>query len=198
MMRAFIGLCVLSCLTLQHAAVHGQDSKSTLQKENELLTKENQLLKRENELLKQEIASLKQGESKKPTEAEAPPSVTVDNVEYVYLGMERNGANVMVTLVATSQKGDHLGANGQMTLIDDEGDKYMGMPSKGFGARPQLREGVPVKLVWRFGPNLISGQSSAPSAKIARFKSLSIEPAAGAGTSSIDFRDVPTVVKKSK
>lgn len=196
MMRTIAILSVVSLLGLQQTSVSGQDSKATLQKEFELLTKENELLKRENELLKQEIAALKKGESKKQSDVEPPPSVTVDNVEYVYQGMERSGANLMVTLLATSKKGDQLGPNGQMILIDDEGDKYTGIPHKGFSVRPQLREGISVKLVWRFGPNAISGQSNAPSAKITRFNSMSIEPTVGGGANTIDFRDVPTVVVK--
>jgi hypothetical protein len=178
-----------------------QDAKiATLTQELDLLKRENELLKRENELLKQENASLKKGNSKTSRDvgAEVPLSVTVDNVEYVYQGIMRNGAEARVTLLATSKKGEHPGPNGMMTLIDDEGDKYQGMPSGGFGARPVLREGVPTKLVWRFGPNPLTKTGSAPSATTTRFTSLTIEATVGGGQGTIEFRDVPAVVSKTK
>ena len=67
-----------------------------------------------------------------------------------------------------------------------------------FGARPQLREGVPLKLVWRFGPNPFSGVSSGPSASIKRFASISIEPTVGGGADTVDFRNVPAVLSKTR
>ena len=106
----------------------------------------------------------------------------------------RNGAIVMVTLLATSKKGDKVGLHGPMTLIDEDGDKYK---SEGGNARPQLREGVPVKIVWRFGPNSL-GKSSAPSPKITRFASLSVAPTRASEVSALEFRNVPAELAKPK
>lgn len=74
----------------------------------------------------------------------------------------------------------------------------MGMPTGGFMGRPALREGVPLKLTWRFGPNPITGKSSTPSPRIARFPLLTIAPDVGGAGDTIEFRDVPTVVTKPK
>jgi cell division protein FtsB len=193
-------IAIAALLLSQNAAICQEPNVANLKKEIELLKRENELLKRENELLKQEIASLKKGGSKSPSEtgAEAALSVTVDDVEYVYQGMERNGADAFITLLATSKKGEHAAPHGMMTLTDGEGNNYQGMPAGGFGAPQVLREGVPNKLVWRFGPNPLTKKGSAPSAKITRFVSLSVEATRGGGKGTVEFRDVPAVVAKSK
>ena len=169
-----------------------------LKKEVERLERENELLKSDNQRLKQEVESLKYASATKSADkgAASPFSATVDNVEYVYQGITRNGANVYVTLLATSQKGDQQALHGSMILIDEDGDRYKSEPLA--GGRTRLREGVPVKLVWRFGPNVISGKSSAPSQKITHFVSLSVAPTVGSQASAIDFRDVPVEVAKQK
>jgi len=64
-------------------------------------------------------------------------------------------------------------------------------------ARQILREGVPTKLVWKFGPNALSGKGSAPSVKITRFPILSVE-ATRRGGGTIEFRDVPATISKAK
>jgi hypothetical protein len=175
----------------------GEDSTpAQLKRELDLLKRENDLLKRENDLLKQEIAALKKGGAKGSAEATTPDAVkpvTVGDVEYAYKGMARNGQNLLVTLLATSKSGDNKAPMGQMILIDDEGNKYMGMPQTGFGAPQILKEGVPLKMVWRFGPNPITQQGSAPPAKITRFKSLSIDTSMFGGP-EVDFRDVPVTL----
>ena len=201
-MRLLIAsICVASLvLANQRPALAQKGGVEQLKREIELLKREIDLLKRENELLKQENAALKKGGTAKGKESESSeaPRVTVGGVEYVYLGMARSGANVLVTLLATSQNGDQLGPNGQMTLIDDEGEKYMAIPLGGIGAQARLREGVPTKLTWRFGPNPITGKSSAPSAKITRFAALSVEINIGNSNDTIEFRNVPVTVSKAK
>ena len=194
--------CLIAGWLLSHDGALGQEKKAAignLKKEIEALKRENDLLKRENELLKQEIAALKKGGAKTGAEAgaEAALSVTVDNVEYVYQGTARNGPEMLVTLLATSKNGETPAPAGKMFIIDDEGNKYTGMPQGGFTAPRVLREGVPMKLVWRFGPNLLTKQGTAPSAKISRFASLSVE-AAQFGRTAVEFRGVPAVVGKAK
>lgn len=126
--------------------------------------------------------------------------VTVDDVEYVYQGIVRNGNIVRVTVLATSRKGERNGPNGAMTIIDDEGEKYTGYPVGGFGALPELKEDVPLKLSWQFGGNnAFTGAKLAPppSVKVKRFASVSIQPTVGGGGNSIDFRNV-TPTQKGK
>ena len=202
MKASAIVVCAMAVWMLGRDAAIGQDKKAivgNLKKELDLLKRENEVLKRENELLKQEIAALKKGGSKVSSEigAAAALSLTVDNVEYVYQGTVRNGPEMLVTLLATSKSGESRAPHGKMFIVDDEGNKYVGMPQGGFGAPQVLREDVPLKLVWRFGPNLLTKQGSAPSAKIARFASLSVE-AAQFGRTAIEFRGVPAVIPKSK
>jgi len=196
LLMASIGVAVL--LLAGSGTALAQDSVADLIKEIDLLKREIDLLKRENELLKSENAALKKGGAASASaEGEAVTRVLHDNVEYVYQGMIRSGANVFVTVLAVSKKGDQQGPNGQMYLIDDEGEKYGGMPAGGFGLRPSLREGVPVKLTWRFGPNPITGKSTAPSPMIRRFALLTIDTQV-AGMDTIDFRNVPAVLSKTK
>lgn len=197
-LRLLTSLCLAAFVGLTPCLVAAQESTAPARSELERLKRENDELKRENARLKSELQSLQQGTAKAAAEPEEKVSVMLENVEYVYQGMERSGGNLLVTLIATSKKGDQLAANGPMTLIDDEGDRYEGMPLKGFGLRPKLLEGVPLKLVWRFGSNLVSGESSAPSAKITRFTLMSVPLTVGGNKSSIEFRDITVMSKKSK
>lgn len=180
-----------------------------LKKELDLLKRELDLLKRENELLKKENAELRKGSSgstartSDATETDAVTRVTVDNVEYVYQGGVRNGGSLIVTVLATSKDGNQVGPNGQMTLIDTEGNKFSGRPLQGFGNIPTLREGIPVKLAWQFGGgNAFTGAAqTAPSTKITRFAGVIIHRAVaaiGGGDNTIDFRNVPLTVSKAK
>ena len=201
MKQSLVFWCLMTAGLLGQGRALGQEKKAVianLKQEIELLKRENDLLKRENELLKQEIAALKKGGAKASAEpGEAALSVTVDNVEYVYQGTTRNGPEMLVTVLATSKNGESPAPAGKMFLVDDEGNKYTGMPQGGFTGRQVLREGVPMKLVWRFGPNLLTKQGTAPSAKITRFASLSVE-AAQFGRTAVEFRGVPAVVVKAK
>ena len=199
-MRLVVAVCLTVLLLPGVGSAQGKAEIERLKKEIELLKREIDLIKRENELHKRENDLLRKGNTGKPADAQADSatSVTVDNVEYVYQGMARNAATVLVTVLATSKRGDRQGPNGQMTLVDEDGEKYQGMPAGGFGLRPALREGVPVKLTWRFGPNPITGKSSAPSPRITRFPLLTIASDVGGVGDAIEFRDVPTAVSKAK
>ena len=171
-----------------------------IKKEIDLLKREIDLLKRENELLKKENAALKKGGTTKTadTETDAALRVTVDKVEYVYQGLMRSGANVFATVLATSTKGDRPGPSGRMFLVDDDGEKYEGTPVLGTGTPAALREGVPLKITWRFGPSPLTGKSSAPSPMIKRFPIATIESQFGVTNDTIDFRNAPAVVSKAK
>lgn len=129
---------------------------------------------------------------------ESVTSVTVDDVEYVYQGAVRNGGNVNVTVLVTSQQGDRDAPNGTMTLIDQEGRSYSGKLLGGPGPRAKLREGKPVKLTWQFGGNnAFTGGKLAipPVSKDARFTRILI---VGTQGSFMEFRNVSADMKKSK
>jgi hypothetical protein len=210
MLRVCAIVCVTGSLLAGRSLALAQDRATiaqprtadvdNLKKEIELLKRENDLLKRENALLKRENASLKKGDTEKPTEGKGDSAtrVTIDKVEYVYQGCVRNGRDVFVTVLATSKKGDHAAPGNTMTLVDDDGDKYVGITAGGVGGPVTLREGVPVKLRWRFGPNPFTGQSSAPSPKIARFTLVSLSAGGGFRAQPVEFRNVPAVVSSSK
>ena len=140
-------------------------------------------------------AAFNRDESAKPATGKtaAATRVTVDDVEYEYLGLVRQGAKAIVTVRATSNKGDRAGTQGQITFTDDQGEKYYGTvedPSL------QLREGKPVKLTWRFGTNAFTGKSTAPPPKITRFTLVSIVILVGGSNPTIEFSDVPATVGK--
>ncbi len=205
-MARFVVLIGLSMtLFLTPAFVFGQSQGSDvelLKRELELLKRELDLVKRENELLKRELEIFRKGGSAKSTsDAKAANlTVTVDDVEYVYQGTVRNGPKLTVTILATSKDGIKAGPNGSMTIIDDKGNKFVGMPAAGFGGRPMLREGIPVRLQWHFGAtNAFTGGAGkpAPSAKVTRFAGIIINRAV-AGPETIDFRDLPAVLPVAK
>lgn len=187
-----------------------RDNEALLKKEIELLQKEVDLLKRENEVLKKENAALKKGDGGAKEVDEAKDSVTralVDNVEYEYAGATHNGNTLTITVLATSKENAATGLTGPMTLIDDQGEKYVGRQVSTSGGTRKLVEGVPVKLQWQFGgssvaPGGFGGFNQkpppAPSAKIKRFAAVIIEDAFGGGN-SVEFRNVPVgPVKKPK
>jgi hypothetical protein len=188
-------LAVIGIITASLLVGH---SASGQEQSNLILKRENDLLKREIELLKNEIASIKRGEGKSGTsvDPEASLTVIVDEVEYVYKGMIRNGAEATVTLLATSKSGEKRAPQGMMFITDGDGNKYSGMPLAGFVAPQVLREGVPLKLVWRFGPNALK-QGTAPPAKLTSFKSVVAESQQFAG-SGVEFRDVPAILPTPK
>jgi len=206
MTRLFAAVCLAGSLLLSPRAAVGQERTTdldTLRKEVDLLKRELDLLKRENELLKKENESLKKGGSAKAADGDpdAGRRVTVDKVEYQYEGLTRSGGKVTVTVLATSKDGNRPGPNGSMVLIDPDGEKYTGKPSQGFGTQPALREGVPVKLMWQFGGSNPLGLAGppAPSAKIMRFAAVIVHrTVANSDDDTIDFRDVPAEVTKSK
>lgn len=204
-------LCVAFLLAGSPVAL-GQTSADfeALKKELELLKKEVDLLKRENDLLKKENDSLKKGggssssggsTDKGEKGEKGEKSVTVDDVEYVYLGSERKGAAFIVTVLATSKNGDHPGPQGAMTIIDTDGEKYTGHPVIK-GGRATLKEGVPIKLSWQFGFNNFTGaaRGGAPGSKVTRFAAVVIQYRliGGENENTIDFKDVPAVVTKPK
>lgn len=203
-MRRLAGIVFLTALLFPGAPpALGQAKKDDpLQKEIDLLKRELDLLKRENELLKKENEALKKGGGtlKNDEDKDAVTRVTVGKVEYVYLGSERTGAGLVVTVLATSKDGNQQGPKGMMTIVDPDGEKYTGMPAGGAGLPPNLREGVPVKLSWVFGrKNPLTGQAApAPSTRVKRFAGVFIQPNVGGLGDSIDFRDVPAVVVKPK
>lgn len=143
----------------------------------------------------------KAGQKASKDEAKDPLTFTVDNVDYVYQGTTRNGAQMFVTLLAKSKAGEKRIPLGRMVLVDEEGNQYHGMPIGGFSAPEVLRQGVPLKLVWRFGPNPNNAfevnPRPAPSAKIKRFASVTVEAGPGGGT-AVEFLDVPAVVTKAQ
>lgn len=124
-------------------------------------------------------------------------TVVVDDVEYKYLGGVRNGTEFVVTLLATSLKGEHPSAHGFMKITDDEGTLYNGTPTSKPGTR-QLREGVPVRLTWLFAPNRISKKGSAPSPSITRFALVSAQATRGGSGPVVEFRDVPATIPAPK
>lgn len=203
MVRRLSLTCIALAFFVAPGLVFGQPRSTEvdfLRKEIELLKRELDLLKRENELLKRENESLKKGggstKSADPM-PEPPPTVTVDDVEYVYQGSVRSGTKLTVTVLATSKDGIKPGPNGSMVIIDDKGNKFTGLPVGGFGVQPMLREGIPVKLSWNFGaPNPFTGAATnpAPSAKITRFAGVIINRTVGGGGETIDFRNVPAVL----
>jgi hypothetical protein len=186
----------------QGVALAQKPNDDSLRKEIELLKRELDLLKRENELLKKENELLKKGgvASKSEEDKDSVARVTVGKVEYVYLGSERSGGSLVVTVLATSKDGNQQGPNGMMTIVDPDGDKYTGMPVGGFSGLPNLREGVPVKLSWQFGgKNAFTGEAkSSPSTKITRFAGVFIQRTVGGMAETIDFRNVPAQVVKAK
>lgn len=169
-------------------------------KEIELLKKEIELLKKENEALKNELAVLKKGGEKRggAKETEEPKDsvmrVTLDNVEYVYAGASRNGNTLIVSVMATSKDGQHPAPRGQMTLIDENGDKHTGRPTSAPHNIRELREGVPIKLQWQFGgtrPFVGDRGPQAPSAKLKKFTAVIIERSIAGSDNTIEFRNVP-------
>lgn len=180
------------------------DDTDLLKKEIELLKKEIELLKKENEDLKKENDGLKKSGSpakKGPAREkdaddgkETVSKVTLDNVEYVYQGSVRNGNAVIVNVLATSKDGNRPVPRGQMTLIDENGEKYTGNLVGGTNtSRHELREGVPQRLQWQFGgrrPFTGDLAPQGPSAKVKRFAAVIIELGHGARNNSIEFRNV--------
>lgn len=137
-------------------------------------------------------------ENSKPAADDDEPvlRVTVDDVQYEYQGQTRSGSNVTVTVLATSKQGDHTAPHGKMTLVDADGEKYVGTLVATGGGRVQLREDVPVKLSWKFGPSGFKDKSSAPSAKITNFTLVTINTGLSSRGATIDFRNVPATVTK--
>lgn len=129
-------------------------------------------------------------------EGRNPLKMTVNDVEYVYQGITRKGEQAMVTLLAKSLDGVKQGPQGKMVLVDLEGNQFEGFPIGGFGVPPQLREGVPLKLIWVFGKRnaFDVAPRPIPSAKIKQFAHLSVETGPGGGDSGIEFREIPAVV----
>jgi hypothetical protein len=174
-----------------------------LKREIELRDREIDVLKRENELLKREIAGLKKGTVNHDEHADAadPTRVTVDQVDYVYAGTSRTGNQMIVTVLATSRNGDRAGPGGKITIVDEEGEQYSGIPVGGFAGRPTLREGVTMKLTWKIGgTNAFTGEPVAPppSVRITRYALVTLDPTAGGGEPKIEFRRVPAVVTRTK
>lgn len=202
MLRLFVCLGVAGLLVASGGAVPGQDrgggGPSDLQKENALLKRELDLLKREIELLKKEYAELKKAATgkKEDAEADAVTRVTVGNVEYVWQGTVRNGSSMIATVLATSKDGNQPANHGHMTIIDSDGEKYMG---HAMGAKVTLREGVPVKLSWQFGKDgFTGGAKPLPSTKVERFGAVIISRAVVSDKNAIEFRNVPATVMKAK
>jgi len=189
--RAFLGIGAGLEMVCQSGS-YGKCACKSLpqQKLGELRSRSGSQLKRESDLLKQEIEALKKYGAKASTgQAEGSLFVTVNDVEYVYQGSTRNGAEMLVMLLAASKNGEKPAPRGEMFLVDPEGSNYQGMPIGGFGAPQTLRESVPLKLTWRFGPNPLTRQDWAPWVKITRFASLSV--ASGpAGPIVVEFRDL--------
>lgn len=182
--------------------VDSEDAK-LLHKERELLQKERDSLRHENETLKQENATLKKGKGIKPEEEpkDAVMSATADKVEYAYQGSVRNGNMVIVTVLATSKEGNRAEVRGQMTLIDEEGNKFVGHRVRDTSPVQDLRESVPVKLHWEFGGSNSLGAAAppAPAAKVKRFAAVIIDHNyIGRGPQTIEFRNVPFTVTKPK
>ena len=129
-----------------------------------------------------------------------PLEVAVKDVDYVYQGTKRNGAQLYVTLLARSRDGIKQAPQGKMVLVDGEGNQYEGYPIGGFGVPQQLREGVPLKLVWIFGNRSAFDVAPrpVPPTRIKQFASLTVESGPGGGETGIEFRDVPAVVAPPK
>lgn len=209
MTRLYTVLWLVGSLLLSQGFAHGQGRNTEadlLKKELELLKRENDLLKRENELLKRENAELKKGGAAKTVdktaegETDSVTRVVVDNVEYVYQGSTRTGNTLIVTVLATSKDGNKTGPNGRMILVDSEGEKFTGQLVGRALTGVSLREGVPVKLAWQFGGmNAFTGAVlPGPSAKTTRFAGIMIQRTIVGGDDTIDFRNVPAVLTKSK
>lgn len=196
---ALSSLCLAALVPLVAGAQQQTSQFDILKREIELLKRENDLLRRENELLKKEVETLRKAGTAKgapSTETgDAVLSATVDDVEYVYQGIQRSGTNAFVVVLGTSKSGNHQAPLGKMTIIDSDGERYTGLP---LGAGLMLREGIPVRLQWRFGTNpLFGGKTSAPPPRIATFAGVLIENGFGfGGGRPIEFRNVPAVLKK--
>jgi uncharacterized protein (TIGR03067 family) len=183
--------------------VQSSEDTEQLQKELDLLKKERELLKREQETLKKENTALKKGKGSKPEEEpkDVVLSVTIDKVEYVYAGSVRKDKAVIVNVLATSQDGNRPEPRGQMTLIDEDGEKYVGSRVAYDGPVQDLREGVAVKLQWQFGGGDTAGMKTPPGppSKVKRFSAVIIDyPSIGRGAKTIEFRHVPFAVTKPK
>jgi hypothetical protein len=123
-------------------------------------------------------------------------STTVDGIEYTYEGTTRSGDEMFVTLVARSKKGRQRTILGQMILEDEDGKKHTGIPRSGIMSAYDLREGTPIKIVWRFGPNRITRQGSAPSASSKLFPRITVEARHSAPV-SFELHDLPASPSKS-
>jgi hypothetical protein len=176
-------LLALSPARSQEAAQPASKQENDLLKrELDLLKREMELLKKENELLKQEIATLKKEGAKSGSSSggsESTLTVTKDNIEYTYKGITRSGQDAYVHLLVTSKDGDRPAPFGQMTLIDGEGNKYIGMPppGMGFNLAQNLKEGIPV---------------------IDTFVGLTVDKDLISGKSAVDFRNVPATLPTPK
>ncbi|HQR41854.1 MAG TPA: hypothetical protein PLX97_04200 [Gemmatales bacterium] len=120
----------------------------------------------------------------------------VDDMEYTYLGTTRSGKELFVTIAAKSKRGTQQVSLGQMILVDPEGKQYTAAPRSGMGATFTTQEGKAVNLVWRFGPNILTGQGSAPSEKLQRFASVQVELMRPPG--NFTLHDVPTVIRGNR
>lgn len=120
----------------------------------------------------------------------------VDDVEYTYLGTTRSGKELFVTIAAKSKRGTQQVSLGQMILVDPEGKQYTAAPRSGMGATFTTQEGKAVNLIWRFGPNILTGQGSAPSEKLQRFASVQVELMRPPG--NFTLHDVPTVIRGNR
>jgi hypothetical protein len=187
-------------LGVRAAAVDSKVEIEQLKKEIELLKRENDLLKRENELLKKQLAAVEKADpASKSDKPAAAFKTTVNKVDYVYQGTTRNGEVMTVTLLATSQDGNQPAPTGQMTIIDEKGERYTGRRSGGFN-HVTLREGVATRITWQFGGTGGLGlpATPAPSAKISQFPSVVVETMSALQKNTIEFRNVPAVVREGK
>jgi hypothetical protein len=127
-------------------------------------------------------------------------TITVSDVDYIYQGTTRNGGLMYLTLLAISRDGIRQAPQGKMVLVDEEGNQYEGYPIAGFGVPPQLREGVPLKLVWIFGNRSAFdiAPRPVPSARIKQFASVTVELGPGGGETGIEIRDVPAIVARPR
>lgn len=124
-------------------------------------------------------------------EDEIVTKAVVENVEYVYLGMVRDGASLLIHVQATSQKRNRGGPKGAITLVDGNGKSYVG---EMVDRRVDLREGIPVRLTYRVG-TFDGGKPSAPSPNVTTFKRVSIG-VMRVGGHTVDFRNVPMILLK--
>jgi hypothetical protein len=120
-------------------------------------------------------APAKSASAGKEKESDDLLSATLEDIEYTYQGVTRNGKEMFVTISAKSKNGNQEVSQGQMILVDQEGNQYTGAPRSGMGATFKTPEGKSVNLIWRFGPNAFTGTGSAPSEKIDRFASMTVE-----------------------